>query len=83
MDLFAVLAEVEGTGVLLAYCLVDGKSAEKKARSDPAAMTSIIQQFFGRLKDFGGALRLIRARQKFQQSLLYGLVSKFSFATSI
>ena len=35
MDLFAVLAEVEGTGVPLAYCLVDPPRVEKKARSDP------------------------------------------------
>ena len=56
MDLFAVLAEVEGTGVPLVYCLVEppqGNSVGKKARSDPGAMTSIIQQFLERLKDFG------------------------------
>jgi hypothetical protein len=52
MDLFAVLAEVEGTGVPLAYCLVEllkppqAMSAEKKPiRADPGAMTYIIQQF--------------------------------------
>jgi hypothetical protein len=60
MDLFAVLAEVEGTGVPLAYCLVEllkppqAKSAEKKpVRADPGAMTYIIQQFLERLKSFG------------------------------
>jgi hypothetical protein len=60
MDLFAVLAEVEGTGVPLAYCLVEllkppqAKSAEKKPiRADPGAMTYIIQQFLERLKSFG------------------------------
>jgi hypothetical protein len=48
MDLFAVLAEIEGTGVPLAYCLVEllkppqAKSAEKKpVRADPGAMTYI------------------------------------------
>lgn len=60
LDLFAVLAEVEGTGVPLAYCLVEllkpprAKSAEKKPiRADPGAMTYIIQQFLEWLKSFG------------------------------
>lgn len=60
MDLFAVLAEVEGTGVPIAYCLVElmkpsqDKSAEKKPiRAAPGAMTYIIEQFFKQLKCFG------------------------------
>ncbi|KID82058.1 hypothetical protein MGU_10628 [Metarhizium guizhouense ARSEF 977] len=60
MDLFAVLAEVEGTGVPLAYCLVEllkppqANPAEKKTvRADPGATTYIIQQFLERLKFFG------------------------------
>ncbi|KAJ6093841.1 hypothetical protein N7499_003172 [Penicillium canescens] len=60
MDLFAVLAEVEGTGVPLAYCLVEllkppqANLAEgKPVRADPGAMTYIIQQFLERLKIFG------------------------------
>ena len=56
-DLFAVLAEVEDTGVPLAYCLVDlpqdNKSASGKAHADPGAITNIIQQFLERLKAFG------------------------------
>jgi hypothetical protein len=59
MDLFAVLAEVEGTGVPLAYCLVEilkppqAKPADKPIRADPGAITYIIQQFLERLKGFG------------------------------
>jgi hypothetical protein len=60
MDLFAVLAEIEGTGVPLAYCLVEilkppqGNSSETKPlRADPGAMTYVIQQFLERLKGFG------------------------------
>jgi hypothetical protein len=60
MDLFAVLAEVEGTGIPLAYCLVEllkppqAKAAENKLiRADPGAVTYIIQQFLERLKGFG------------------------------
>ncbi|KAJ5982326.1 hypothetical protein N7451_012426 [Penicillium sp. IBT 35674x] len=60
MDLFAVLAEVEDTGVPLAYCLVElikpprDKSAEKKPiRADPGAVIHIIQQFLARLKCLG------------------------------
>ncbi|KAJ6019708.1 ATP-dependent DNA helicase PIF1 [Penicillium canescens] len=60
MDLFAVLAEVEGTDVPLAYCLVEllkppqANLAEgKPVRADPGAMTYIIQQFLERLKIFG------------------------------
>jgi hypothetical protein len=60
MDLFAVLAEVEGTGVPLAYCLVEllkppqANPAQKKPiRADPGATAYIIQQFLERLKNFG------------------------------
>ncbi|KAK9443862.1 ATP-dependent DNA helicase PIF1, partial [Metarhizium brunneum] len=60
MDLFAVLSEVQGTGVPLAYCLVEllkppqAQRVEKKTvRADPGAMTYIIQQFLQRLKNFG------------------------------
>ncbi|KAK9476317.1 hypothetical protein V1514DRAFT_369763 [Lipomyces japonicus] len=54
MDLFAILAEVEGTGtgVPLAYCLVEHlklsqpELAENRpARAGPGAMTHIIHQF--------------------------------------
>ncbi|KAF5137854.1 hypothetical protein E5D57_001633 [Metarhizium anisopliae] len=60
IDLFAVLSEVEGTGVPLAYCLVEllkppkSQQAETKpVRAHPGAMTYIIQQLLLRLKDFG------------------------------
>ena len=52
MDLFAVLAEVDGTGVPLAYCFVyvipsdDGKT--KKA--DAGALTHVLQQFLQRIR---------------------------------
>jgi hypothetical protein len=51
------LAEVEGTGVPLAYCLVDlpqdNKSANGKVRADPEAIIYIIQQLVEWLKAFG------------------------------
>jgi hypothetical protein len=59
MDLFAVLAEIESTGVPLAYCLVellkpqDEATEKRPVRADPGAMTYIIQQFLERLKSFG------------------------------
>lgn len=47
MDLFAVLAEVEGTGAPLAYCLVElvkphHTADGKPTHADPGAMTYII-----------------------------------------
>jgi hypothetical protein len=60
MDLFAVLAELEGTGVPLGYCLVEllkppqaNSVQTKPLRADPGAMTNVIQQFLERLKAFG------------------------------
>lgn len=60
MDLFAVLAEDGGTGVPLAYCLVEllkppqaNPAENKPVRADPGATTYIIQQFLERLKKFG------------------------------
>jgi MULE transposase domain len=56
LALFAVLAEVEGTGVPLGYCLVEPPHCgvgEEKAYADPGATTSILQQFLERLKGFG------------------------------
>ena len=58
MDLFAVLAEVEGTGVPLAYCLVElvkpqNPTDTKPFRAVPGAMTCVIQQFLERLKGYG------------------------------
>jgi hypothetical protein len=60
MDLFAVLSEVEGTGVPLAYCLVEllkppqSQTVQNKpVRADSGAMTYIIQKFLQRLKSFG------------------------------
>jgi hypothetical protein len=56
LDLFAVLAEVEGIGIPLAYCLVEllrpfqSDSAQKsKCRADAGSMTYIIQQFLTEL----------------------------------
>ncbi|KAA8641707.1 uncharacterized protein ATNIH1004_011843 [Aspergillus tanneri] len=45
MDLFAVLAEVEGTGA--------NPAQKKPIRADPGATTYILQQFLERLKNFG------------------------------
>ena len=54
MDLFAVLAEVDGTGVILAYCFVGAAtSSEGNGRSDAGAMTSILEQFLRRIREAG------------------------------
>jgi hypothetical protein len=69
MDLFAVLAEVDGTGIPLAYCFVevipfqhepitnpvigDKDDSSKKRRADPGALTHILDQFLRRLKALG------------------------------
>ncbi|EED14668.1 hypothetical protein TSTA_041460 [Talaromyces stipitatus ATCC 10500] len=58
MDLFAVLAKLEGTGIPLGYCLVELLKAPqansvqtKPRRTDPGAMTHVIQQFLERLEN--------------------------------
>jgi hypothetical protein len=55
LDLFAVLAEVEGVGIPLAYCLVAVLESPEKKRphADPGAMTHILQQFLECIKGFG------------------------------
>ena len=55
IELFAVMAEFDGTGVPLAYCFVDvfednGK-CERKA--EPGAVIGILTQFLQPLKDYG------------------------------
>lgn len=60
LDLFAALAEFEGTGVPLGYCLVEllkppqtSSEQTRPLRADSGAMTHIIQQFLEQLKSFG------------------------------
>lgn len=59
MDLFAALAEIDGTGVPLAYCLTEvvspsganARGKKKKARADPGATSVVLYRFLKRLKD--------------------------------
>ena len=46
LDLYAVLAEFDGTGVPLAYMFV-----EKQGKTSAGALTSLLEQFLGRLKE--------------------------------
>ena len=50
MDLFALLAELDGTGVPLAYCFVETISAKQTRHSEPGALTAILDQFLRVLK---------------------------------
>ena len=54
MDLFAVLAEVDGTGVPLAYCFLGvTPSADGVRRADAGALTHILEQFLRRIRSAG------------------------------
>ena len=53
MDLFALLAEFDGTGVPLAYCFVETISVEHTRHSEPGALTGILDQFLRVLKAGG------------------------------
>ena len=53
MDLFAILAELDGTGVPLAYCFVQTISVEDTRHSGPGALTAILDQFLRVLKSGG------------------------------
>ena len=52
MDLFAVLAEVDGTGVPLAYCFVEviPSNDGTKQAADAGALTHILQQLLQRIR---------------------------------
>lgn len=54
MDLFAVLAEVEGIGIPLAYCFV-GKapSVDGSNQSNPGALTFLLEEFLRHLQQAG------------------------------
>ena len=57
MELFTVLAELDGTGTPLAYCLVDKQNVQPDAyqrrRADPGAMLFILSKFLIKLKGLG------------------------------
>ena len=55
MDLFAVLAEVDGTGVPLAYCFTQVFQDNDRGvcRAEPGALTSLLEQFLRPLQSFG------------------------------
>jgi MULE transposase domain len=55
MQLFAVLAEVDGTGIPLAYCFIDvfNDDSHGTRRADPGATTALLNQFLRPLRDAG------------------------------
>jgi len=55
MDLFAVLAELDGTGVPLAYCFTEihKDNAKGERRAEPGATTAILDQFLRPLQASG------------------------------
>lgn len=54
--LFAVMAEVDGSGIVLAYLLADIIPGDDgKKHSNPGAMINLLQQFLARLRHFGFA----------------------------
>src|ERR1700759_2617040 len=55
MDLFAVLAEVDGTGVPLAYCITQVFEDNDRGvrRAETGALTSLLEQFLRPLQSFG------------------------------
>jgi hypothetical protein len=55
MDLFAVLAEVDGTGVLLAYCFTQLFKDNDRGvrRTEPGALKAILEQFLRPLQASG------------------------------
>ena len=53
MDLFALLAELDGTGVPLAYCFVETVSIDNTRHSEPGALTAILDKFLRVLKAGG------------------------------
>ena len=54
MDLFAVLAELDGTGVVLAYCFVGvSPSHDGPRRADAGALTCVLEQFLQRIRMAG------------------------------
>jgi transposase-like protein len=54
MDLFTVLAEIDGTGVLLAYCSVETLASKNGTRRTiPGAVAHLLDQFLRPLKTSG------------------------------
>ena len=53
-DLFAVLAEVDGTGVPLAYCFVDVFKENKKGKrsAEPGTIVDVLIHFLQALKGY-------------------------------
>ena len=53
MNLLAILVELDGTGIPLAYCFVQTTSIEDTRHSGPGALTAILDQFLRVLKSEG------------------------------
>ena len=54
MDLFSILAEVDGTGIPLAYCFTQmANSGASSSRSDAGAQINLLDQFLRPLRELG------------------------------
>lgn len=54
MDLFAVLAEYDGSGIPLAYCFVQKMPSESGVSgADPGALSNVLTQFLSHLRNLG------------------------------
>ena len=53
MDLFALLAEFDGTGIPLGYCFIQVTPMEPSRRSEQGALTGILVQFLRRFQLLG------------------------------
>jgi hypothetical protein len=70
MDLFVVLAEVDGTGVPLAYCFMDvfNDNSRGVRRADPRATTHLLDLFLRPLREAGKNCMRARARGLLKRS---------------
>ena len=68
IDLFAVLAEVDGTGVPLAYCFAETLASEDgKKQKDSGAITCLLTQFLRPLKTSGFRPTFFRSDKDFSE----------------
>src|SRR5207248_1250035 len=68
IDLFTVLAEVDGTGIPLAYCFAEILVSEDgKKQKDPGATTCLLTQFLKPLKTSGFRLTFFRSDKDFSE----------------
>ena len=73
MDLFAVFAAVDGTGIPLAYCFLDvfEDNSHQTRWAEAGATTAVISQFLLPLRDSGLTRRSLERTRTFQRSEQY------------